>query len=65
VLPCQKVRPRDEFGRIFRNKSGRIDVAPLRPLTQQEKELLKVKKEDKEKRNTTVKKIIAAMRANQ
>ena len=59
------VRPRDEFGRIFRNKSGRIDVVPLRPLTQQERELLKAKKEDKEKRNTMMEKVIAAMRANQ
>jgi hypothetical protein len=59
------VRPRDEFGRIFRNKSGRIDVVPLRPLTQQERELLQAKKEDKEKRNTMMKKIIMAMRANQ
>lgn len=59
------VRPRDEFGRIFRNKSGRIDVAPLRPLTQRERELLKAKKEDKEKRNTMMKKLIMAMRTNQ
>jgi hypothetical protein len=37
----------------------------LRPLTQQERELLKAKKEDKEKRNTMMKKIITAMRTNQ
>ena len=59
------VRPRDAFGRIFRNKSGRVDVAPLRPLTQQEREMLEEKKRDKEKRNTIMKKIIMAMRANQ
>lgn len=59
------VHLRDECGRIFRNKSGRIDVVPLRALTQQERELLQAKKEDKEKRNTIMKKLIMAMRANQ
>jgi hypothetical protein len=51
------VRPRNEF--------GRIDVAPSRPLTQQERELLQEKKEDKEKRHTMMKKIIMAMKANE
>ena len=64
ALP-EGVRIRDAFGRIFRNKSGRIDVAPLRPLTQQERELLESKKREKERRNTMMEKIIAAMRANQ
>jgi len=59
------VRPRQVFGRIFRNKSGRIDVTPLRPLTQEEMELLEDKKKEKEKRNTIMKKIIMAIRANQ
>jgi hypothetical protein len=40
-------------------------VVPLRPLTQQEREMLEDKKRDKEKRNTIMKKIIMAMRANQ
>jgi hypothetical protein len=64
ALPT-RVRPRHEFGRIFRNKSGRMDITPLRPLTQQERELLKGKKGDKENRNTMMKKLIMAMRANQ
>ena len=64
ALP-EGVRSRDAFGRIFRNKSGRIDVAPLRPLTQQERDLLESKKREKERRNTMMEKIIAAMRANQ
>jgi len=63
VLP-PGVRSRDAFGRIFRNKSGRVNVTSLRPLTQQERELLEDKKREKERRNTMMKKTIMAMRAN-